>query len=308
MSWRHKGIIFKPEGKQCWSSSHAQVPSALVLADRIRLYYATRDEHGRSLTSFIEVDSNNPAKILDVHQMPVMELGEPGCHDEDGVMVGSILQVGEEVWMYYTGWSRCASVPYRVSCGLAISHDGGIHFSRKFKGPVLDRTPLEPHMTMSPYVIAAQGRWHMWYGSGTKWVKIDDRWEPIYLIKYADSNDGLSWRQANNLCIHPIHELEANTRPSVLATEQGLEMWFSYRHSINYREGDGGYRIGHAISRDGLQWERREDPAGLEPGSANWNTVMMAYPCVVQTGGRRIMFHNGDGFGSSGIAYSEWTP
>src|SRR5690554_4277400 len=104
MTWQQKGRIFKPEGVYPWSRTHAQVPSALVLEDRIRLYYATRDEHGRSLTSFIDVDLDDPTKILYVHERPVMDLGAPGCHDEDGVMVGCVLSVGDEVWMYYTGW------------------------------------------------------------------------------------------------------------------------------------------------------------------------------------------------------------
>lgn len=308
MAWQQKGMIFKPDGSHAWSRTHAQVPSALVLADRIRLYYATRDEQGRSLTSFIDVALDNPAEILYVHNRPVMELGAPGCHDEDGVMVGCVLSVGEEVWMYYTGWSRGGSVPYRVSCGLAISQDGGFHFTRKFDGPVVDRTPYEPHMTMSPYVMTSPGYWRMWYGSGTKWENVDGKWEPIYVIKYAESEDGLRWRQPNVLCIPPLHALEANTRPSVLATELGLEMWFSYRHSIDFRVGSGGYRIGHAVSHDGQQWLRSESPVGLQPGFAEWNKNMMAYPCVIQVDGRRFMFHNGDGFGCSGLGYSEWIP
>ena len=135
MVWQQKGMIFKPAGDQAWSRSHAQVPSALVLADRIRVYYATRDDQGRSLTSFIDVDRADPGKILHVHDRPVMGLGAPGCHDEDGVMVGCVLAVGDAVYMYYTGWSRGGSVPYRVSCGLAISDDGGEHFTRRFDGP-----------------------------------------------------------------------------------------------------------------------------------------------------------------------------
>lgn len=308
MVWQQQGMIFKPAGDQAWSRSHAQVPSALVLADRIRVYYATRDDQGRSLTSFIDVDRADPGKILHIHDRPVMGLGAPGCHDEDGVMVGCVLAVGDAVYMYYTGWSRGGSVPYRVSCGLAISDDGGEHFTRRFEGPVVDRTPLEPHMTMSPYVIAAPGHWRMWYGSGTQWQQIAGKWEPIYVIKVADSSDGLTWRQPNVLCIAPQHALEANTRPSVLATEQGLEMWFSYRHSVDFRDGAGAYRIGHAVSSDGLQWQRQADPAGLQPGGAAWNQAMMAYPCVVQVDGRRLMFHNGDSFGRSGLGYAQWLP
>jgi hypothetical protein len=278
----------------------------LLLDDRIRIYYATRDERGRSNTSFIEVDINDPSHVLYDHPRTVMTLGEPGAHDEDGVMVGCVVRADDEVRMYYTGWSRGHSVPYRVSCGLAISRDGGRSFGRAFDGPVVDRTRFEPHMTMSPYVLKEEKRWRMWYGSGLRWVEVSGAHEPIYAIKYAESLDGFSWQQPNLLCIPQLHPLEANTRPSVLRRENEWEMWFSYRHSHEFRGGSGAYRIGYATSDDGLVWRRQEDPQGLEAVGAGWNSSMMAYPAVVVAGGRRVMFHNGDGFGRSGLGYAEW--
>jgi len=306
MPWQQKGLIFKPDGSRSWSRSHAQVPSALLLGDRIRIYYATRDALGCSHTSFIEVDASNPSKLVYDHPHSVMALGEAGTHDEDGVMVGCVVLVGDEFWMYYTGWSKGGSVPYRVSCGLAISHDGGVTFERAFDGPVVDRTRFEPHMTMSPYVLREGPLWRMWYGSGLSWVEVEGQWEPIYAIKYAESRDGLSWNQPNLLCIPPLHALEANTRPSVLLGKSGYEMWFSYRNSENFRGGDGAYRIGRATSDDGFNWQRQQDPQGLRPTGSGWNSAMMAYPSVVVVDGRRILFHNGDGFGRAGFGYAIW--
>lgn len=307
MGWQQGGLIFKPGGEFEWSQSHAQVPSAVELSKEvIRIYYATRDRFNRSRTSFIDVDSDNPTRVLYVHNRPVMNLGAPGCHDEDGVMVGSILQVGNELWMYYTGWSRGGSVPYHTACGLAISTNGGFEFTRVFDGPVIDRSRLEPYFTNCPFVVRDSNSWQMWYGSGTSWVLIDDKLEPVYVIKYAESKDGYQWHQSNITCVAPKHQLEASTRPSVLITDSTIEMWFSYRHSIGFRNGTGGYRIGHATSTDGLSWNRLADPSGLLPGKSKWNMAMMAYPCVIDIGPRRLMFHNGDGFGQTGIGYSEW--
>ena len=88
MVWVKKGLIFECAGGFEWSRTHAQVPTALVLSDRIRLYYATRDDQSRSRTSFLDVDRSDPSKVLYVHSQPVLELGAPGTHDDDGVMVG----------------------------------------------------------------------------------------------------------------------------------------------------------------------------------------------------------------------------
>lgn len=306
MAWVKKGLIFKTAQTHEWSHTHTQVPTALILDDVIRLYYATRDKQGRSLTSFIDVAKDDLSKVVYQHDRPVMELGLPGQHDEDGVMAGCVVKNNNDILFYYTGWSRCQTVPYRVSTGLAKSTDGGFTFERVFQGPVVDRTPLEPYMTMSPYVINKNGLWQMWYGSGISWVDIDGKMEPLYQVKYAESKDGLHWRQDNVTCIEQAHALEANTRPSVLLTDDGYEMWFSYRHSIDFRGASGGYRIGYATSKDGKSWQRHDDQEGLDATTDGWTKNMIAYPNVIELNGQKIMFFNGDGFGQSGFGYAVW--
>lgn len=306
MAWTQHTLIYKTDGSQPWSNTHTQVPTALVLEDRIRLYYATRDEKGRSLTSFIDVDRTNLSKIIYQHDKPVLELGAHGTHDEDGVMSGCVVQNGTEILAYYTGWSRCQTVPYRVTVGLAKSIDNGTTFQRVFQGPVVDRTSHEPYMTMSPYVLKTGDLWQMWYGSGTGWVEIDGKMEPLYQVKYAESADGQIWKQDNITCIEVLHQLEANTRPSVLKTANGYEMWFSYRHSVGFRNGVGGYRIGYATSPDGKIWQRQDDQPGLEIANSPWTRTMVAYPNVIELNGQKIMFYNGDGFGQSGFGYAIW--
>lgn len=306
MAWIRGQCIFQPTAQYPWSQSHAQVPSVLVLPDCLRIYYATRDSQGRSLTSFVDVDRTDPGKIIYVHDQPVLSLGKPGTHDEDGVMVGSVVAHGNKILLYYTGWRRCVNVPYAVSIGLAESQDGGITFQRIFDGPVVDRTVHEPYMTMSPYVLFDQGQWHMWYGSGTGWVDVNGTFEPLYVIKYAHSTDGQRWHQPNITCIPAEHSLEANTRPSVMKSEQGYEMWFSYRHTHDFREGSGAYRLGYARSQDGLNWEKIPFDFDVAPHETAWDAQMMAYPAVVEVQGQRLLFYNGNGFGRSGFGFARW--
>ena len=300
--WRQLGVVFTPDASRDWSRSHAQAPSALVIGDRIRVYYGTRNAENRSRTSFFEVDRADPSRLVYAHDRPVIDFGKPGAHDEDGVIGSQAVMVGAEMRLYYGGVSRGGHVPYRMSVGLARSLDGGLTFERVFEGPVVDRTPLEPYMTMAPNVLANDdGGWTMWYGSGTGWVEIAGKFEPTYQIKLAHSDDGLAWRQTNHTCIGKLDPLEANTRPSVLRTAEGYEMWFCYRSSRDYRDGEGSYRIGYATSPDGRDWTRRPDPQGLGPAGRGWNALTMSYPSVVEADGRKIMFHNGDGFGKTGV-------
>ena len=125
MPWIQRGVIFTPDSSKEWSRTHAQAPSAIELEHGIRIYYGTRDAHNRSRTSFVDVDRNDPTRILYIHDRPVMDLGKPGTHDEDGVIASQILRVDDELWMYYGGVSKGGSVPYRMSIGLARSRDGG---------------------------------------------------------------------------------------------------------------------------------------------------------------------------------------
>lgn len=301
MAWRQLGVVFRPTGDLDWSRTHAQAPSAIVMGERIRVYYGTRNAENRSRSSFFEVDRADPTKLVYVHDKPVMDFGKPGTHDEDGVIASQAVAVGDELRLYYGGVSRGGHVPYRMSVGLARSLDGGLTFERVFEGPVIDRTPHEPYMTMAPNMVRTAQGWTMWYGSGTGWVDVDGKFEPTYQIKVAFSDDGIVWRQTNHACIPKLHPMEANTRPSVLETSTGYEMWFCYRSAEDYRDGSGSYRIGYAVSADGLTWDRRSDPEGLQPTGQGWNAMTMAYPSVVAADGRRIMFHNGDGFGTTGV-------
>ena len=294
-------MVYATDGQRPWSRTHAQAPSAIDINGRIRVYFGTRDGENRSLTTFVEFDREDPTQLLYIHDQPVMGLGQPGAHDEDGVIASHVIQRGDQVLMYYGGVSCGGSVPYRMSIGLACSLDGGLNFSRVFEGPIVDRTPNEPYMTMAPNVLATDQGWVMWYGSGIKWVQVEGKFEPIYVIKTAFSDDGLVWKQPNHTCIPQSHSLEANTRPAVLKTADGYEMWFCYRASRDYRDGDGSYRLGYATSVDGLDWTRQEDPEGLQPSGQGWNSATMSYPSVLQVDGRTIMFHNANGFGQSGI-------
>jgi predicted GH43/DUF377 family glycosyl hydrolase len=307
MPWIQRGVIFTPDSSKEWSRTHAQAPSAVELEHGIRIYYGTRDAHNRSRTSFVDVDRNDPTRILYIHDRPVMDLGKPGTHDEDGVIASQILRVDDELWMYYGGVSKGGSVPYRMSIGLARSRDGGLTFSRMFEGPVVDRTPHEPYMTMAPNIIRDEKGWTMWYGSGIKWILVADKYEPVYVTMVAYSDDGLIWRRPGRPCIRQKHPDEANTRPAVLKTQHGYEMWFCYRQAQDYRDGSGSYRIGAAVSTDGRNWDRIERDMGLEPAGVGWNASTMAYPSIVVTGGRKIMFHNGDGFGRTGFGYAVWS-
>ena len=67
------------------------------------------------------------------------------------------------------------------------------------------------------------------------------------------------------------------------------------------------YRIGYATSDDGIAWTRRDDEAGIDVSEDGWDSLMVAYPHVVEHESRRYMLYNGNGFGASGFGWAEWS-
>jgi hypothetical protein len=82
-------------------------------------------------------------------------------------------------------------------------------------------------------------------------------------------------------------------RPFVLAEDGRYKMWYSVR-------GDA-YRIGYAVSRDGVRWERQDERAGIDVSDSGWDSEMIEYPWVFDAAGRRYMLYNGNGYGRTGI-------
>lgn len=305
MTWRKLGNIFNPK-EQDWISSHAQVPTVLVQENHIRVYFAARDDDGKSYPTFIDVDKEDPTQVVYQHKKAILTRGKPGTFDDDGVMPGYVLAKENKIFMYYSGWNAKVSTPYHNSTGLAVSTDG-IHFERVFEGPVMDRTPTEPYLAVTPSVLFEDTIWKVWYISGIRWDLVDGKYEPVYVIKYATSVDGIHWDRPPEICITQAHEQEAFSHPTVIKDGGLYHMWYCFRDSCDYRGGKGSYRIGYATSSNGIKWDRKDQLAAIDVSQSGWDSEMICYPYVIQIGTERYMFYNGNGFGQTGIGVARWT-
>lgn len=289
-------------------NTHAQVPTPLVCDGFIRVYFSSRPERNLSLTTFVDLDIENLTKVLYINPDPILELGKPGTFDEHGIMPSCAVRDGNKVYLYYSGWSRATSVPYTNSTGLAISVDGGKTFSKISEGPILGKSQYDPYSATSPCVLKDGKEWHMWYCSGTGWVKINDKFEHTYDIKYAHSSDGIVWVPFRDAVIGQKTEFEAITRPFVIKGTDGYHMWFCYRGSQDFRDGRDAYRIGYAYSEDLQCWQRDDDNTEIDLSDSGWDSKMLAYPSITIYKTHMFMFYNGNGFGADGfgLATLDW--
>jgi hypothetical protein len=253
----------------------------------------------------IDIDVENFQKKICIHNTPVLSLGKLGTFDDSGVMPSWIVDYKGLRYLYYIGWNKGLTVPYRNSIGLAISDDGKT-FVRRFDGPIMDRTIDEPYMSATPCVIIEAGIWRMWYLSGTGWKRHAGHPEPYYNIKYAESVDGILWKREGHVCIDFKSPFEGGiARPSVIKDGATYRMWYSYRGAVDYRTNtSASYRIGYAESKDGLEWIRKDEEVGIDLSQEGWDSEMICYPFVKRLDGKLHMFYNGNGFGRSGIGYA----
>lgn len=307
--WQKKGLVYKPDGSLWFSRSHAQVPFAFPKDDFLRIYFSTRDDKGQSRPTFIDVDYEDPTKVLYVHYAPVLELGGPSEYDETGAMPSWFVpQPNGELWLYYTGWNRTWNA-YRLSVGLAVSTDGGISFTKKFTGPVMDRSIYNPIWAAQPSVMIEDGVWKMWYIAAQYSKYINDFPEPFYRCQYAESQDGIHWQPTGDVVLEFDEFLNAVGRPSVYKEDGIYKMIYSYRNAVDYRiNRDKSYRIGYAESKNGKQWERKDHLAGIAKSEdpSEWDYQMINYCHTYCYKGKRYLLYNGNGFGASGFGYAIW--
>jgi predicted GH43/DUF377 family glycosyl hydrolase len=289
----------------------AQSPAVLIYEKHVRVYFCSRpaptpDGQYLSFLSYIDLDRKNLLRILNICSEPILGLGGYGAFDEFGTNPISVIRDQDEVRVYYAGWTRCESVPFNAAIGLAISHDNGDSFIRLGEGPVLSYSPDEPFLLGSPRIRKFDGKWYLWYVSGKKWLQTDGKPEPVYKIRMASSEDGINWvKFGKDLIESKLGEHECQACPDVIFHDGKYHMFFSYRYSHNYKGKEGGYRIGYASSVDMVNWNRRDEMAGMSVSEKGWDSEMVSYPHVFMLDGETYMLYQGNEMGRSGIGLAK---
>ena len=147
----------------------------------------------------------------------------------------------------------------------------------------------------------------MFYIAGRVWIPNDGKPEPVYKIRAATSEDGINWNKLNYDLIESRIEInEAQASPDVIYANNKYHMFFCYRHSLDYRNKSGGYRIGYAFSEDLHNWTRVDDKVGIDVSDGDeWDSEMISYPHVFELDGKIYMFYLGNSVGRYGFGLAE---
>lgn len=313
--WKKLGLVLDPakvENRPEWFHEFAQAPNAIVLDDCVRVYFCCRpkpDARGQfvSRCAFVDLDRNDLTRILRISSEPILPLGGLGEFDEFGTYPVSTIKVDETVFACYGGWTRCESVPFDVSLGMARSDDGGETFVKLGRGPMLSASLHEPFVVTSPKIRRYGGTWYLAYTAGAKWFMADGRAEIVYKLRMAHSADGIEWTRVNrNIVADRLGPDEAQACPDIIERNGVYHMFFCYREATNFRFAkDRTYRIGYARSTDLLNWHRDDSKVGIDISAEGWDSEMVAYPHVLEVDGSIYMFYLGNQVGRYGFGLAK---
>ena len=299
MKWIKKGLIFSPNGSIEWMNSHSYIPTPFILNKNIiRIFVAFWDKHKVGRIGFIDVDAECPKKIIKVSPYPVLDIGDNGTFDDNGVAPSSIIEEEDHLKLYYFGFQKGYKIRYFLFGGLALSFDRGNSFFRYQKTPIIDRINDEYFLRSAPFILKEDGLYKMWYTSGTHWIEVNNKSVPVYNIRYLESFDGKDWKGKGKLCIDLKLGEHGLGRPWIIKYNSKYRMFYSIRYkSINYR-------LGYAESYDGINWIRKDEEIGIDVSSNGWDSEMICFPSVIKYKDRFYMFYNGNNYGETGFGYA----
>jgi predicted GH43/DUF377 family glycosyl hydrolase len=302
-AWIKKGLVFDTarHSTGAWMRHSALTPTPWRIGDElIRVYAGFRDADGVSRIGYVDVRADDPAEIVHVAAEPVLDIGRDGCFDDNGMILGDLVDTPDGLHMFYVGFQRVAKAKFLAFTGLAISRDGGLHFERVQDTPILDRAPGRSTIGAVHSVLRENGRWRMWYAVGDDWEFIDGQPYPRYHIRYAETDDPRVFPREDQACLQPSGNEYRIGRPRVY--------WDGHKYVMYFTRGNvtGEYFPGVAYSRDGMRWERHDEAFGLALSDSGWDSRTICYPALIQHRDKLLMFYNGNDMGVDGFGVAEF--
>lgn len=299
MQWERKGLIFGANKNNWWMDNSALQPTPLVMGDTIRVFAGMRDKDGVSRVGYVDVDGNNPSNIIKVKETPCLDIGEPGCFDDNGVVPCALAWKDEKLYLFYAGYNLGHHVRMTIFSGLAVSEDYGETFHRCSKVPVMERTENETLFRVAHTVLQDGEGWKVYYGMGSKFLQGKKKTLPVYEVALAEVKNFGELKAEGELVLGNEGAEYRVGRPYVVK-ENGL-----YRMFFGGGTEEITYQLAYAESKDGRSWERNDKKLNLELAKSGWDSEMMAYPAFVRCQEKAYLFYNGNNYGYDGFGYAE---
>lgn len=309
MEFEKKGFICSCESFEIeWFKKNTMVPITYMVApDRLRIFLGMCDKDNVGRCGYIDVNPANPKEILDVSSEPSLDIGKPGCFDDNGAIPSGILEENGKLYLFYSGYQLVGKLPYLIFPGLAVSEDQGKSFKRVSDVPVLDRIDGELSMRGAIHCMKVEGGYKLWYLGGSEWIeKNNSQLAPVYDIKYK-------FLEGDSI-LDLVNGFDDQTTSMELSSsdEYGLSMPQVfvkdgvYRMVYSIRTLSMGYRMGYAESYDeGRTWVRKDELIDIDVSENGFDSEMVCFGHIQAYEDKVYMFYCGNEYGTAGIGYAE---
>lgn len=262
-------------------------------AGRLELLVSGRDLRGESRIGAMTFEWGDPPRLLDVTE-PLLEKGDLGTFDMNGVGYPWLVRHGDVERMFYVGWTRMGGdIPFRNQMGLAERSGTSGLFHRMSRASWFPASDDEAIGTGSCSVDRMpDGRWRMLYVNFVAWERDGEAVKHRYNVRQAFSQDGLNFDRRRSTVVIELEDDEvAIASPAPRWVGDTQEILFTAR-TQNYRI----YSVPVTASGDIL---RRRTLLDIARG--DWDADMQAYPRILRHDGVDWLFYCGDGYGRAGI-------
>lgn len=299
MKWEKKGLIYGVKNLDWWRDNSALQPTPILLGDKIRVFVGFRDKNGVGRVGYVDVDAADPSKVLKVSEKPCLDVGEPGCFDDNGIVPCAVIQEGEKLYLYYAGYNIGYHVRMTIFSGLAVSTDGGETFTRCSRVPVMERTDKESLFRVVHTALKDDDGYKIYYGAGDHFIQGKKKTLPVYDVKLlmTDQFDAL---QKEGASIVTTQGDEYRVGRPYVVKENGLYRMFTGAGTERIT-----YYLIYAESQDGIHWTRKDDELNLSIDGTGFDSEMMAYPAFIRYKEKAYLFYNGNNYGYEGFGYAE---
>jgi hypothetical protein len=303
MTWKDLGLILKVDKRAGWATSHAYVPTALVMDDRIRVYIACLDDRAVGRLGFADLDLEDPRKVIGFSAEPILADAPRGSFDADGVTPMALVRDRGRIRLYYAGWKRLVGdqARYTLFTGIAVSENGDV-FERLQDTPVIGPNSPDCLVRTAGVVLNDNGVWRCWYADFVCLLEMNGKSVPAYRLATMESQDGVVWPNEGIEVFSTSNDIFGFGRSAIWKHDGNYHGLFSIRRrSVGYQS------IEHSVSRDGCVWSAPTSVNMSFPAASTCDgQEQVCFPNAVVASGRRILFYNGNAFGRDGLRAAIW--
>jgi hypothetical protein len=302
MKWEKLGLIFDAKlfSNGQWFCNSALTPQPYRLsANIIRVFSGFRDAEGISRIGYVDLDSFQPRSILNISEKPVLDLGRDGCFDDNGMILGDVVDGPDGIYLFYVGFQLVRKAKFLAFTGVAVAEDIDHGFRRISEAPILDRATNQTTIGAIHTARYESGVWRLWFARGDGWELIDGKPFPKYNICYTETKDLFNIPKYSHTCVDNVLPEYRIGRPKVYSRANGEYVMYATRGTLS-----GDYFPSFFRSNDGIKWERDDSMVGIARSISGWDSETICYPALIQNGDSVLMLYNGrrmgfDGFGAA---------